>query len=56
LGLGEAAEFGKLIEAYVKVVEVSDFEARVRALEVRRHEAAANAARTPGGEGPSSGP
>jgi Family of unknown function (DUF5681) len=35
LGLGEAAEFGKLIEAYVKVVEVADFEARVRALEER---------------------
>jgi hypothetical protein len=36
IGVGEASEFGKLIEAYVKVVEVSDFEARVRALEERK--------------------
>lgn len=34
--IGEAAEFGKLIESYVKVVVADDFEARLRALEERR--------------------
>jgi hypothetical protein len=36
LDLSEAAEIGALIQSYVRVVEVSTFEARVRALEERQ--------------------
>jgi hypothetical protein len=32
---GEAAELSKLVEAYVKAIEASEFDQRLRALETR---------------------
>ena len=45
IALGEASELGKLVESYVRTLEVTDFDQRLRALEDRN--GCVRGARTP---------